>query len=271
MENAAPQTIITALYFVSSALLVSFVAGARTRTAGLAAGIAGFAAQTALVVHLFFSGAPLAGGLGKSLFLFSWFAVMAFLFLSFQSKIRASALGAFVFTLAFITTAPSVVPPAGQDAPSPLVMQPVIQTHIALIFLGQAFFFVAFVAAVLYLFRERRIKKGALSSGDSYSFLPITGLDRVQHISLIYGFPLATLGLALGFFSASQMGGDWSWSKKETLSVATWLIYAVLINGRFAHGWKGRKSSFGAIAGFIAVTAVFFASYYIIPGWHTFG
>ncbi|WP_462137477.1 cytochrome C assembly family protein [Candidatus Mycalebacterium sp.] len=271
MENITPQIIITALYFVSSALLVAFIAGARARTAGLTAGIAGFAVQTALVVHLFFSGAPLAGGLGKSLFLFSWFAVMAFLFLSLESKIRASALGAFVFTLAFITTTPSVLPPAGLDAPSPLVTQPVIQTHIALIFLGQAFFFVAFVAAVLYLFRERRIKRGSLSPNNDGSFLPITGLDRVQHISLIYGFPLATLGLAVGFFSASQMGADWSWGKKETLSIVTWLIYAVLINGRFAYGWKGRKSSFGAIAGFIAVIAVFFASYYIIPGSHTFG
>ncbi len=271
MDKAALHALVSSLYFVSSALHILFITGRRrwVRPVGFSIGIAGFAAHSVSIAVLFYSGGPLAGGVAKSLFLFAWFAVIAFL--SVESKSRKSALGAFVFSLAFAATMPSLVPFAGSVANDPAVSEPLIQVHIALIFLGQAFFLVAFVSAVLYLVKERRIKKGALSeSGDN--FMPITGLDRIQHISLLYGFPLATLGLALGFFSASRIwGADWSWGGKETLSVATWLIYAVLINGRFAHGWKGRKSSIGAIAGFIAVAAVFFASYFLIPGRHTFG
>ncbi len=268
MEGTALQTVIIFLYFVSSAFLILFISGAGpgwARKAGFALGVAGFAAQTVRIISLFFSGDLLAGGLARSLFLFSWFTVTVFLSLSIEEKIRKSALGAFVFTLAFAATAPALIPAAGGD--NSLFPEPIIQTHIALILLGQAFFFVAFVSASLYLFRERRIRKGTLSKNRDNSLLPITGLDRIQHISLLCGFPLATLGLALGFFSASRIWGtDWSWGIKETLSVATWLIYAFLINGRFAYGWKGKKSSVGAIAGFIAIAAVFFASYYLIPG-----
>ncbi len=271
MDGITVHALISSLYLLSSALYILFMI-ARTawmRGAGFAVAMAGFAAHTAQVVSLFFSGSPLAGGLSKSLFLFGWFAVIAFL--SLESKSRKSALGAFVFPLAFITTVPSVILFGNFTTTDPVIARPLILTHIALIFLGQGFFFVAFVSAVLYLIRERRIKQGNLLE-NSDDFLPITSLDRIQHISLLYGFPLATLGLALGFFSASQIWGpDWSLGTKETLSVATWLIYAILINGRFAYGWKGRKSSFMAIAGFIAVVAVFFASYFLIPGRHTFG
>lgn len=263
MDKTILHTLISLLYFASSVSYALFMTGnlSRARRAGFALGAAGFAAHTVSIAVSFLSGDPIAGGLAKSLFFFAWFVVIALLFT--ESRPRKSPLGSFVFPLAFVTTVPSVAlfPASGEN--SPAISDPLIQTHIALIFLGQAFFFVAFVSAVLYLIGERRIKRGVLSeNGDS--FPPITGLDRIQHISLLYGFPFATLGLAFGFFSASQIWEtDWSWGKKETFSVAVWLIYAVLINGRFAYGWRGRKSSFGAIAGFIAVAAVFLASYYL--------
>ncbi len=266
MDNSILNILVSSSYFISSVFFILLVAGGppRARRVGLVFGVAGFAAHTAKIALLFFTDEPLVGGLVKSLFLFSWFAVIALL--SLESKTGKSALGTFVFTLAFTATVPSVIPFAGSGESSPVVAEPLIQTHIALVLLGQAFFFVAFVTAVLYLFREPRIKKGTLREGGE-DFLPITALDRIQHKSLLYGFPFATLGLALGFVSASQLwGNNWVWGVKETLSVATWLIYAVLINCRFAYGWKGRKSSFGAIAGFIAIVAVFGASYHLIGG-----
>lgn len=249
---------VSAMYLASSALLLTFMAleapAQRIRRAGFAAGIAGFAVHTAGMAVTVMSGEPLAGGLARSLFMFSWFTVAALLALG--ARTRGSSLWAFVFTLAFAATLTSALPAMGTAAPA---AGPLIQTHIALVLGGQAFFFIAFVCAALYLVREKRIKSGTLAEDKGGSLLPITALDRVQHVSLLCGFPLATLGLALGFASANS-ATDWAWGGKETLSVATWLIYAVLINGRFAHGWKGRKSSLVAIAGFAAIAAVFFAS-----------
>lgn len=255
------STAAVCLYLASSALLILFMALSNPagwiRRAGFAAGLAGFAAHTAGVWAAVASGEPLAGGLARGVFLFSWFTAAALL--AMGTRARRSSLGAFVFTLAFAATLPSAVPVA-ESAARPAGA--LVQTHVALALLGQAFFFIAFVAAVLYIVREGRIKRGSLAADKGGSLLPITGLDRVQHISLLCGFPLATLGLALGFVSASNVwGADWQWGGKVTLSVVTWLIYAVLINGRLAHGWKGRKSSLVAIAGFAAIAAAFAASY----------
>lgn len=255
------NTAAACLYLASSALLILFLARARPagwiRRAGFASGLAGFAAHTAALAVAVAGGEPLAGGIARGVFVFSWLTAAALLALGGET--RRSSLGAFVFTLAFAAVLPSAVPVSETAARSAL---PLVEIHVALALSGQAFFFIAFVAAVLYLIRERRIKRGSLSADKGGSLLPITGLDRVQHICLLCGFPPATLGLALGFVSASRVwGADWEWGGKVALSVVTWVIYAVLINGRFAHGWKGRKSALVAIAGFVAIAAVFVASY----------
>ena len=68
------------------------------------------------------------------------------------------------------------------------------------------------------------------------------------------GFPLITIGIAIGFFAANQVWGpSWKWDDKETWSVLTWILYAILLNFRLSLGWKGKKSAVGAIIGFAII------------------
>ena len=84
-------------------------------------------------------------------------------------------------------------------------------------------------------------------------------------------FRSVTLGLALGLLSAKEIWGTfWSWGPKETWSVVTWFLYAVLFHARLATGWRGRKAALGAVLGFGVVLFTFFVIGYLAPGRHDF-
>ncbi|TFG74553.1 MAG: c-type cytochrome biogenesis protein CcsB, partial [Thermodesulfobacteriales bacterium] len=80
-------------------------------------------------------------------------------------------------------------------------------------------------------------------------------------------FPLVTVGIALGFLLAKEiLGSNWVWGHKETWSMVTWILYAVLIHGRLSSGWKGRKAAWGAVLGFAIILFTLFVIGYLAPG-----
>ena len=135
-----------------------------------------------------------------------------------------------------------------------------------MILAGEALFTVAFISGVLYIFQENQIKSKHMGKFLE-NFPSLTALDRMNHLCLLIGFPLVTLGIALGFVLAKEIfGSAWVWGHKETWSMVTWVLYAVLIHGRLSSGWKGRKAAWGAILGFAIIIFTLFVIGYIAPG-----
>lgn len=235
---------------------------------GISLGITGFIVHTLFYIFNLAEGNQIVGGLSRSLFFFAWLIV--FVYLMSRSRFGTPILGAFVFPLAFIGSVPSIIVPEGVIQQDPTLNNPWILTHIILIFLGEAFFAIAFISGLLYLFEENRIKKKQINR--SLRKLPsLTTLDKIAHMSLMVGFPLVTLGLAIGLFLANQIWGPaWTWSIKESLSLVTWIFYAILINGRISSNWKGRKAAVVSILGFFIILFTLIAGY-MMPGQHTFG
>ncbi len=231
--------------------------------------IAGAVLHTVSLVILYLKGDPIAGGLDRSLYLFSFFITVAYLVVS-RIKSKTLILGAFIAPLAFLMTLPSVILPQGIIQIDPSLGNPWILVHIMLVFLGEALFTVAFIAGVLYIFQEKQIKSKRMRS--FFKRLPsLTTLDNLNHICLLTGFPLLTIGLALGLLSVKEIWGAlWSWGQKETWSLVTWFLYAALIHGRLASGWKGRRAALGAVLGFGVILFTFFVIGYVAPGQHNF-
>lgn len=261
--------IITSLYFVCSLfyILHLWIQKRLLLNFGIGIGITAFVLHSVFYVINFINGHQIVGGLSKSLFFFSWFII--FVYLMSRMKFRVPVLGTFIFPLAFIGSVPSLILPEGIVQQDPTLNNPWILVHIILIFLGEAFFTIAFISGLLYLFEEGRIKKKQV--GRSLRKLPsLTTLDKIAHFSLMTGFPLVTLGLAIGLFLANQIWGtNWNWGTKETWSLVTWLIYAILINGRVASDWKGRKSALVSVLGFFIILFTLVIGY-LVPGQHTF-
>ena len=258
--------IVVLCYFISSIFYSSHFwgKGRNLSKIGFYFILAGALVQTASILYAYIYGTPLAQGFDTTLYLFACF--ISLVYVGSQFKFKATLLGAFAAPLAFILTLPYIIVPQGIIDPTQTLSNPWILIHIALILMGEALFTVAFISGVLYIFQENQIKSkhvGRLLE----NFPSLTTLDRMNHICLMIGFPLVTIGIALGLLLAKELRGTaWDWGHKETWSMITWFLYAILIHGRLASGWKGRKAAWGAILGFAIILFTLFVIGYLSPG-----
>ncbi len=261
--------IIVVLYLLCSVFFILYLWTQKNSllNTAITIGFAAFSLHTVFYILTLAQGNTIVGGLSKSLFFFSWFVVLVY-FLS-RLKFKAPIMGTFVFPLAFIASMPSLIVPKGIIQSEATLNNPWILSHIILIFFGEAFFVIAFIAGILHIYEERKIKNKKIKS--SLKKLPsLTTLDRIIHFSILLGFPFVTIGLALGLFLATHIWGpEWKWGLKENLSLITWVLYAVLIHGRLHAGWKGNKSALGAIIGFIIILFTIIIGY-LVPSQHSF-
>jgi len=180
-------------------------------------------------------------------------ALLVAMFLLAQLRWPLLALGAVVSPLALGLTLAADVLHQGVRPLPPILQSGWFPVHVALSFLGDAVFALAFSASLLYLLQERRLK--ARRRGMIPRLPSLETLDRLNYTCLIWGLVLLTLGIASGIVWAHTAWRDeWSWSDpKLAFSVLTWVIYAVLLLGRMAVGWRGRRAATLTIAGFAVI------------------
>ncbi|ROQ91185.1 c-type cytochrome biogenesis protein CcsB [Desulfosoma caldarium] len=221
----------------------------------------------AIGMRFFAAGHLEVSTLSEALSFFSWLLVVTYLVI--QNRLGLRILGTFVAPLAAAFTLPSTILPSHMMPASPLLKSVWVWIHVSTLFAANALFAVAFAAAVLYLYQERIIKKKRPGSLDDR--LPaLERLDRVNHVCLLMGFPLMTLGLLAGFLYASTVWkSPWNWDPKEIFALITWFIYAILLHERLAVGWRGRKAAWLAIFGFSAVLITFLGVNLFLKGHHT--
>jgi cytochrome c-type biogenesis protein CcsB len=190
----------------------------------------------------------------SALSFFSFLATLAFFFV--YLRYRITALGLFMLPLVFVLTLISALRPERPFA-SPAFRGGWLLTHIASIFLGYTAFFLTFVAAIMYLFQERELKSKRPRA--FYYRLPsLEVCDELYSRSLVIGLPFLSLGILTGFVWASRMWrGPWEFDPKILASLVTWLVYLVLFSTRLSGAWRGRRSAYLAIFGFIAMMVTF--------------
>ena len=141
-------------------------------------------------------------------------------------------------------------------------------SHVVIIFIGEAAFALACGAGLLYILQERAIK--TKHHGFFFKRLPaLELLDNTGYACIVIGFSLLTLGLITGFVYAKSIWGSfWSWDPKEVWSGIAWLIYAALLHGRLALGWRGRKAAIMSIIGFGILLFTFLGVNLLLTGHH---
>jgi cytochrome c-type biogenesis protein CcsB len=208
-----------------------------------------------------------ARDLQQNLSLISW-AVAGF-FLIFQYRFNLKVLGVYAAPLATGIMIASALTPAAPLTPIKGIFNNVwVIGHVFVIFMGEAAFALAGGLGLLYLLQERSIK--AKRHGFFFHRLPaLERLDSTGYACIVVGFTLLTIGLVLGFvYAKSVWGRFWSWDPKEVWSGITWLLYAALIHGRLALGWRGRRAAVMAIVGLGVLLFTFFGVNFFLHGHH---
>lgn len=246
-----------ALYGVGTFLTVPSVIRRRPSLSSASLGALGFG----LLLHAAALGVRAAAihrlpltDVRSALSFFAFLTALAF-FLVYL-RYRIISLGLFVFPLVFTLTFIAALQP-GHSFESPSFRSGWLLLHILAILLGYVGFFLTFVAAIMYLIQERELKSKRPRA--FYYRLPsLEVCDKLYYRSLLFGLPLLSLGLLMGFVWASRSWkGPWELDPKILAALVTWFIYLILFATRASGSWSGRRASYLAIVGFTLVMVTF--------------
>jgi cytochrome c-type biogenesis protein CcsB len=279
MINTVILSWVTFIYFTAFAFyLVRMVSGREIwgRLATVTALIGLFAQTVALILRWVTSyqmgigHAPLSN-LYESLIFFAWAIVALYLTIEWRTKNRS--LGTFVVPVAFLSMGFASLSPNVSSRIQPLI--PALQsnwltTHVITCFLGYAAFTVAF-ALGLMVFMKGPERINPETSRRFIQLIPEADiLDELIYQSTVLGFVFLTIGIMTGSIWAHYAWGSyWSWDPKETWSLITWLVYAIMLHARYVRGWRGKRMAVMAILGFVSVLITYLGVNYL-PGLHSY-
>jgi cytochrome c-type biogenesis protein CcsB len=249
-----------AVYFVAACIYGVSLWGKRVFPARLAAGLL----LAALAVHTvsfaagwFPAGEPMVIGLYDALSLFAW--AMAAVYLLLQVKTKTRVLGAFVSPVICLFMVVASVGLGGAVHAPPMLRGSLVTVHVILSVAGEALFAVASCAGLMYLIQDGLLRRKR--SGKFSRLLPSLGdLDRINHLCLLWGVPLLTLGgLAGSFWARIVWGSHWQWDPKQIWTLLAWGCYAFLLHQRLAIGWRGRTAARWSLAVFVILLVLLMA------------
>jgi len=167
--------------------------------------------------------------------------------------------GAFLVLASSPLRSPEVVPLV------PALRSHWLALHVSLVFVGEGFFTVSFVAGLLYLFQSRGKETPERTER-------LERLDRLIYQTIAIGFPFFTLGgLFFGAIWAKHAWGRyWGWDPKETFMLVTWLVYVLYLHLRVMRGWRGKRTAWIAVLGFLLALFTFAGVNFLIRGLHSY-
>jgi ABC-type uncharacterized transport system permease subunit len=127
--------------------------------------------------------------------------------------------------------------------------------HTSISTLGMASLGAAFGMAVLYLAQDHALK--ARSSLRWLQRLPsLQQCDQIGLQTLIVGFILLTLGIGTGIAMNAGLHRQFlSGGAKQVFPLLAWLLFLAVLVARTWLGYRGRRSAFLTIAGFLLALA----------------
>jgi ABC-type transport system involved in cytochrome c biogenesis permease subunit len=113
--------------------------------------------------------------------------------------------------------------------------------HLFCVIMGEALFIIASCAGLMFIMQNSLLKNRKLSRMSR--LLPsLSDLDRINHICLLWGFPVLSLGIIAGaIFAELNWRTGWLTDPKVIWTFAGWIIYGFLLHQRLAIGWKGYR------------------------------
>ncbi len=207
----------------------------------------------------------------ESLIFFAWTIVL--LYLLMERRLKNRSIGVFVLPVAFLIMAYASIAPGINNQIAPLI--PALQSnwltsHVLTCFLGYAAFTVAFALGIMF-FVKKMSTADKNKSPVFFRLLPAEAMiDELMYQSATLGFIFLTLGIITGSVWAHYAWGSyWSWDPKETWSLITWLIYALMLHARNVRGWRGKRMALMTIIGFGCVLFTYLGVN-LLPSLHSY-
>ncbi len=133
---------------------------------------------------------------------------------------------------------------------------------------------VAVAIAILYLQKERLLKKAEqepVEISPFYNRLPeLRVMDDLMYRFVASGLIFLTIMIVSGAIWANQTWGRyWGWDPTETWSLITWFVYGICLHLRMNSGWTGKRIAWLIILSIFILAFSLFGIGYVYSGLHT--
>jgi ABC-type uncharacterized transport system permease subunit len=254
------SVVVLACYLASAAWLASSVYRASghsargRRVAGLALGTIALALHAVLLWRALLSRPTPIFTVGDTASLIGW-PIGLIAVIAAWMKPRFAAIGALLLAFAGVLAA-SLLETAGGYRLERQSWE--IAAHIALSTLAYALLTIAVALALALRVLDARLRKrkplGVLA------LLPsVEALEAGTFQALAAGFAVLTLALFSGFIFVDDLFAQ-HLIHKTVLSCLAWIVFAVLLVGRWRFGWRGRTATSWTLSGFALLGLAYFGS-----------
>lgn len=247
------------LYLTATLLLGLRLTSSHYSGVGSRAGLLG-TTMAAMFLHgaLLYQGVLTEGGLNlgfvNAISLVAWAIVLFLLIVALGKPVEN--LGIFVLPLAALAVLLSLLYPSDRVRLEETGFG--VELHIVLSVIAASLLTIAAFQSILLAYQERHLRQkrpGRLLG----SLPPMQTQESLLFQMIAIGFFLLSLSLVSGMMFLQDMFAQ-HLVHKTVLSLFAWLVFAVLLWGRWRYGWRGRTAIRWSLAGFFTLMLAYFGS-----------
>jgi ABC-type uncharacterized transport system permease subunit len=259
MNTIAIGAAAIVLYLISSGMLLKrlkIAAGGEAPDKSLlqGLGLGAVALHAVVLYHGVVAPAGLQLGFFNALSLSAWVVAVVLLVSSFRQPVEN--LGIALLPVAAISLGLEVFAPGNGVLLTDAAWS--LKAHILISILAYALLTIAAVQSVLLAIQDKHLRNR--HPGGFIRALPaLATMETLLFQMISVGFILLSLALLTGIFFLEDIFAQ-HLVHKTVLSIVAWVVFAVLLWGRWRYGWRGRTAIRGTLTGMIVLMLAYFGS-----------
>ncbi len=218
--------------------------------------IGGVAAHAAVLYSGLLQQNGLSLGLTNAISLIALAVVVLFLIAAISLPIES--LGIFIMPIAAVTVLVDWLAPRRKLLA--VTATPLQSAHIVISLLAYSLLSIAMVQSLMLAWVEHRLRRRQ-PSRFLRALPPLETMEKLMFQLITLGFVLLTLTVISGVFFSEQLFNEpVALTDHIVLSIIAWVVFGVLLAGRWRFGWRGRTAVRWTLGGFTLLAFAYFGS-----------
>lgn len=135
----------------------------------------------------------------------------------------------------------------------------VLEVHIITSLIAYSLLSIAALQSIMLYVQDAHLHKKH-AAGFIRALPPLETMEKLLFRMIGVGFIVLCISLGTGFFFIEDLISQ----HKTVLSIGAWLLFAVLLWGRWKFGWRGRTAIRWTLTGFIFLLLAYFGSKFVL-------
>ncbi|MEE8264672.1 MAG: cytochrome c biogenesis protein CcsA [Gammaproteobacteria bacterium] len=259
MNIAAVSIAAIILYLAAAsrlavALFYAPYGGQNAKIQTISVGMLAIILHGAVLYHIVVTGSGLNLGFFNALSLVAWMVALALLGAAIAKPLENLAI--ILLPLAALSIVLEMRYPTTHILPDSAPMG--LRIHVLLSVLAYSLLTIGAFQALLLALQDRQLRKKR-PIRIMHALPPLETMETLLFQIIGIGFFLLSLSLMSGLMFLEDIFAQ-HLVHKTVLSIVAWLVFAILLWGRWHFGWRGRKAIAWTLGGFVALMLAYFGT-----------